>query len=363
MISMRLPTRAGRSTPAHRISREQRLRDGIDEVGRVKRLGIIGGGAWGTALAVVARRAGSQVVLWARDDDVVTAINERHENPFFLPGIALDPAIVATSDIDAAMAGAEAMLVVVPAQFVRGVIGALRPGMPEGMPVLHCAKGIEASSLKTMSEVLAELLPNSPFAVLSGPTFAAEVARGLPTAVTVASHDRPLARSFAAAVANSRFRPYLSTDPIGAEIGGAVKNVLAIACGTVQGRGLGENARASLITRGLAEMIRLGLAKGARAETFGGLSGLGDLVLTCSATQSRNYALGVALGRGQKLGAALTGRRSVVEGVATAVAVARLANQLGIEMPISEAVEAVVRRGASIDAMIEGLLRRPYRSE
>ena len=329
----------------------------------MKRLGIIGGGAWGTALAVVARRAGSNVVLWARDDDVVAAINERHENPLFLPGIALDPAIVATNDIDAAMAGTEAALLAVPAQFLRGVICALRPGLPEGMPVLHCAKGIEAGSLKTMSEVSTELLPNSPFAVLSGPTFAAEVARGLPTAVTIASHDRPLARGFAAALGSSRFRPYLSNDPTGAEIGGAVKNVLAIACGTVQGRGLGENARASLITRGLAEMIRLGLAKGGRAETFGGLSGVGDLVLTCSATQSRNYALGVALGRGQKLGSALAGRRSVVEGVATAAAVARLANQLGIEMPISEAVEAVLRRGASVDAMIDDLLRRPYRSE
>jgi len=329
----------------------------------VKRLAIIGGGAWGTALAVVARRAGSNAVLWARDGSVVAAINERHENPLFLPGITLDPAIVATSDIDAAMAGAQAALLVVPAQFLRGVIGALRPGLPEGMPVLHCAKGIEACSLKTMSEVSAELLPNSPFAVLSGPTFAAEVARGLPTAVTVASHDRALARGFTTALGSSRFRPYLSNDPIGAEIGGAVKNVLAIACGTLQGRGLGENARASLITRGLAEMIRLGLAKGGRAETFGGLSGIGDLVLTCSGAQSRNYALGVALGRGQDLGTALAGRRSVVEGVATATAVGGLANQLGIEMPVSEAVEAVLRHGASIDAMIDGLLRRPYRCE
>jgi glycerol-3-phosphate dehydrogenase (NAD(P)+) len=329
----------------------------------VKRLAIIGGGAWGTALAIVARRAGSNAVLWARDGNVVAAINERHENPLFLPGITLDPAIVATSDIDAAIAGAQAALLVVPAQFLRGVIGALRPGLPEGMPVLHCAKGIEASSLKTMSEVSAELLPNSPFAVLSGPTFAAEVARGLPTAVTIASHDRALARCFTMALGSSRFRPYLSNDPTGAEIGGAVKNVLAIACGTLQGRGLGENARASLITRGLAEMIRLGLAKGGRAETFGGLSGIGDLVLTCSGAQSRNYALGVALGRGEDLGTALAGRRSVVEGVATATAVAGLANQLGIEMPVSEAVEAVLRHGASIDAMIDGLLRRPYRCE
>jgi glycerol-3-phosphate dehydrogenase (NAD(P)+) len=329
----------------------------------VKRLAIIGGGAWGTTLSIVARRAGSNVVLWARDQDVVAWVNERHENPIFLPGIALDPEIVATNDINAAMAGAEAALLVVPAQFLRGVIDAFRPALPEGMPLLHCSKGIEARSLKTMSEVSAELLPNSPIAVLSGPTFAAEVARGLPTAITIASHNRPLAHGFAAALGGSRFRPYLSNDPTGAEIGGAVKNVLAIACGTVQGRGLGENARASLITRGLAEMVRLGLAKGGRMETFGGLSGIGDLVLTCSATQSRNYALGVSLGRGQNLGVALAGRRSVVEGVATATAVVGLAHQLGIEMPISEAVEAVLRRGASIDAMIDGLLSRPYRSE
>jgi len=329
----------------------------------VKRLAIIGGGAWGTALAAVARRAGSNVVLWARDDDVITAINERHENPIFLPGISLDRAIVATRDIDAAMACAEAAALVVPAQFLRDVIGVLRSGLPKGMPVLHCAKGIETCSLKTISEISTELLPNSPFAVMSGPTFAAEVACGLPTAVTIASPDRPLARGFATALGSNRFRPYLSTDPMGVEIGGAVKNVLAIACGTVQGRGLGQNARAAVITRGLAEMIRLGLAKGGRAETFSGLSGIGDLVLTCSATQSRNYALGVALGRGQNLSAALAGRRSVVEGVATATAVAELANLLGIEMPVSKAVEAVLHRGASVDAMIDGLLRRPYRSE
>jgi glycerol-3-phosphate dehydrogenase (NAD(P)+) len=343
--------------------RQRRSSSDIHELGWVNRLAIIGGGAWGTALTLVARRAGSKAVLWARDGDVVAAINERHENPLFLPGIALDPTIVATSDIDAAMAGAEAALLVVPAQFLRGVIGALLPGLPVGMPVLHCAKGIEAGSLKTMSEVSTELLPNSPFAVLSGPTFAVEVARGLPTAVTIASDDRALARGFTTALGSSGFRPYLSNDPTGAEIGGAVKNVLAIACGTIQGRGLGENARASLITRGLAEMIRLGLAKGGRAETFGGLSGIGDLVLTCSAAQSRNYALGVALGRGQDLGTALAGRRSVIEGVATATAVAGLANQLGIEMPVSEAVEAVLHRGASIEAMIDRLLRRPYRSE
>jgi glycerol-3-phosphate dehydrogenase (NAD(P)+) len=329
----------------------------------VKRLAIIGGGAWGTALATVARRAGSLPVLWARDPEVVAAINERHQNPFFLPDVMLDPAIAATADIAAAIADAEAALLVVPAQFLRAMLRLLGQHLRRALPVLHCAKGIENGSLKTMSEVAAEIIPGCPCAVLSGPTFAAEVARDLPTAVTIASNDLSLGRAFIATLGSGRFRPYLSEDPIGAEIGGAVKNVLAIACGVVVGRGLGDNARAALITRGLAEVIRLGVAKGGRAETFRGLSGLGDLVLTCSAAQSRNYALGLALGRGQSLDAVLEGRRSVVEGVATAAAVPQLAERLGIEMPISEAVDALLHRGRSIDTMVDLLLRRPYRSE
>jgi glycerol-3-phosphate dehydrogenase (NAD(P)+) len=329
----------------------------------VKRLAVIGAGAWGTTLAIVAGRAGSSPVLWARDAAVVASVTEQHENPFYLPGIALDPSIVATGDIDMAVAAADAVLLVVPAQFLRGVLGTLRSVLPGGLPLLHCAKGIEAGSLAMMSQIGEEMLPSSPFAVLSGPSFAVETARGLPTAVTIASADPLLAKSFMAALASSRFRPYLSSDPIGAEIGGAVKNVLAIACGIVVGRSLGDNARAALITRGLAEMVRLGLSQGARAKTFRGLSGLGDLVLTCSAAQSRNYALGLALGQGQTLDAALGGRRSVVEGVATAAAVAGLAGRLGIELPISQAVDAVLHHGEPIDAMTDRLLRRPYRAE
>jgi glycerol-3-phosphate dehydrogenase (NAD(P)+) len=228
--------------------------------------------------------------------------------------------------------------------------------------LLLCAKGIETSSLKMMSEVTAEILPASPSAVLSGPTFAAEVARELPTAVTIASGDPSLGHAFIEALGSSRFRPYLSQDPVGAEIGGAVKNVLAIACGIVVGRNLGDNARASLITRGLAEMIRLGVAKGGRAETFRGLSGLGDLVLTCSSAQSRNYGLGLALGRGRALEAALRSR-SVVEGVATAASIARVAERLGIEMPIAAGVDALLHRGEAVDDVIDLLLRRPYRAE
>jgi len=329
----------------------------------MRRLAIVGGGAWGTALAMVALRAGSLPILWARDPDVVAAINDHHQNPLFLPGVTLDPTITATTDLTSATDGAEAALLAVPAQFLRGVLKSLGAGLGLGTPLLLCTKGIETSSLKTMSEVAAEILPTSPSAVLSGPTFAAEVARELPTAVTIASADASLGRAFTQAIGSRRFRPYVSQDPIGAEIGGAVKNVLAIACGIVVGHGLGDNARASLITRGLAEMVRLGLAKGGRAKTFRGLSGLGDIVLTCSSVQSRNYGLGIALGNGRTLEAALRGRRSVVEGVATAAAIARLAEQLGVEMPISTGVDALLHRGESVEAAIDLLLRRPYRAE
>ena len=329
----------------------------------MRRIAVIGGGAWGTALALVAARAGAQVMLWARDPAITAGINERHENAVYLPGIALDRAIAATTDPEAALDGADAVLLVVPAQFMRGVLALLKPLLPGPLPLLLCAKGIETESLRTMSELAAEVSPDCPVAVLSGPSFAGEVARDLPTAVTIASRDAALAEAFTAALGTTRFRPYRSHDPIGVEIGGAVKNVLAIACGIVEGRGLGDNARAALITRGLSEMIRLGAAKGAQAETFRGLSGLGDLVLTCTAGQSRNYTLGVALGRGTSLAAALAGRRSVVEGVATAAAVARLAARLHIEMPITAAVDGVLHGGMAIDAMIESLLSRPYRSE
>ncbi len=329
----------------------------------MKRLAVIGGGAWGSALASVAARAEAGVVLWARDPLVVAAINQRHENPLYLPGIALDPRVAATTDAAAAIAGAGAALIVVPAQFLRGALDMLAPLLPAGLPLLLCAKGIETGSLKTMSEIAGEIVPGAPVAILSGPSFAAEVARGLPTAVTIAARDPALAGAFVKALGTARFRPYSSQDPIGAEIGGAVKNVLAIACGIIEGRGLGDNARAALITRGLAEMIRLGLAKGAQAETFRGLSGLGDLVLTCTAGQSRNYTLGLALGGGASLMQALAGQRSVVEGIATAASVAALAARLGIELPITAAVDGVLHHGTAIDMMIDGLLSRPYRSE
>lgn len=328
----------------------------------MQRIGIIGGGAWGTALAVTASRAGRAVTLWAHEAEVVAAINDRHENSVFLPGVSLDPAIEAVADV-ASAASSDAVLLVVPAQHLREVASALGPALRPGIPVVLCSKGIEAKTGALMSEIAAAVLPSAPLAVLSGPTFAGEVARGLPTAVTLAAADAAVGQRLIAALGTRSFRPYLAPDVIGAEIGGAVKNVLAIACGIVVGRRFGDNARAALITRGLAEMVRLAVAKGGRAETLMGLSGLGDLTLTCTGLQSRNHSLGVALGEGRSLPEILGQRRSIAEGVDSAAAVAGLASRLAVEMPIVAAVDAILHRGADITETIEGLLARPFRSE
>jgi glycerol-3-phosphate dehydrogenase (NAD(P)+) len=328
-----------------------------------RRVAVIGGGAWGTALAATLRRAGAEVVIWAREPDVVAAINDGHVNTPFLPGVTLDAGIRATGALDAAAAAAETVMLVVPAQYLRGVAAALAPHLSAAAPVVIATKGIECGTGATMGEIVAAELPGRSWAVLSGPTFAIEVARGLPTAVTLAASDPDLGSDLVRLIGTASFRPYLGDDPIGCEIGGAIKNVLAIACGIVVGRGLGDNARAALITRGLAEMVRLTVAKGGRAETLMGLSGLGDLVLTCTAMQSRNCSLGAALGQGQTLEAVLAGRSTVAEGVATAAAVAGLAQRLGIEMPIVAAVDAILHRGAAIDAAIRSLLARPFKGE
>lgn len=326
------------------------------------RLAIVGAGAWGTALALVARRAGCQVVIWAHDPAVAATINARHANPEFLPGIALDAEIRASADM-AELGACDIALLVPPAQHLRAVAQALAPHLAAGAPVALCAKGVELGSGKLMSEVAAETLPGRALAVISGPTLAPEVARDLPTAVTVAAADAAVGRRIVAAIGTARFRPYLSDDPTGAEIGGAVKNVLAIACGIVTGRGLGDNARAALVTRGLAEMIRLAVAKGGKAETLMGLSGLGDLVLTCNAPASRNMSLGMALGAGRPLADILAERRAVTEGVTSAAAIAALAARLGIDMPIVAAVDRLLHEDADIDAEIAGLLARPFKAE
>jgi glycerol-3-phosphate dehydrogenase (NAD(P)+) len=324
--------------------------------------GIIGGGAWGTALAQVLRRAGRDVVLWAREAEVIAAINTSHSNPLFLPGVALDAAIRATGDL-AEAARADALLLVAPAQHLRAISKKLGPSLASTTPLVICAKGIEEESGALLSEAVAASLPQTALAVLSGPTFAAEVASGLPTAITLAASDAALGQRLIAALGTREFRPYFTDDVAGAQIGGAVKNVMAIACGIVMGRGFGDNARAALITRGLAEMVRLALAKGGKAETLMGLSGLGDLTLTCSSTQSRNHSLGLALGRGEKLDAYVAERRSVAEGISSSSAAASLARKLKIEMPIVSAVDAILHHGAAIDEVIEALLTRPFRAE
>jgi glycerol-3-phosphate dehydrogenase (NAD(P)+) len=326
------------------------------------KVGVIGAGAWGAALAEVSARAGLEVVLWAHEPEVARTLADTRENPLYLPGVRLSDAIRPTDDL-ADLAPAELILAVCPAQHMRATLAAFAPHARPGVPVALCAKGIEQGSLKLMTEVLGEVLPQAPAAVLSGPSFAAEVARGLPCAVTLACADPVLGARLAQALATPTFRPYLSSDLIGAEAGGAVKNVLAIACGVVEGRGLGRSAHAGLITRGFAEMTRLGVALGARAETLAGLCGLGDLVLTCSSSQSRNMSLGVALGRGETLERALAGKRSVAEGLASAPAVRALAARLGVETPICEAVAAVAAGEISVEAAIDGLLSRPLRTE
>jgi len=331
-------------------------------MGDMNKIGIIGAGAWGTALATAACRAGREVTIWAREADAVAAINDTHENTTFLPGVALDPAISATGDL-AHAADADALVLVTPAQYLRVTAESLKPHIRPGMALIVCAKGVEIASGALMNEIVEAVLPDHPLAVLSGPTFAAEVARELPTAITLACEDTETGKTLVEALSAPRFRIYRSEDVIGAEVGGAVKNVLAIACGIVEGRGYGDNARAAIITRGLAEMARLSTAKGGRPETLMGLSGIGDLTLTCNAMQSRNYSLGVALGKGRTLNEILGERQSVAEGVDTAAAITNLAGQLQIDMPICLAVDSIVNHGSEIDATVNALLARPVGSD
>ena len=325
-------------------------------------IAIIGAGAWGTALANVAAQAGRTVLLWAREPEAAQAINTIHENSLFLPGIPLNPAIEATNDL-ARAATANALLLVVPAQHIRAVMTGLAPSLSPGTPVVICAKGIEQKTNRLLSQILQEVAPHIVPAVLSGPSFAADVAKGLPTAVTLACADPAVADRLTQSLGLPTFRPYWTTDLIGAQIGGAVKNVLAIACGVVEGRRLGDSARAAITTRGFAEITRLGLALGARAETLTGLSGLGDLILTCTSRQSRNMSLGVALGEGQTLDEILAERKSVSEGIYTATAVRELGKRHHLDMPIAAAVAAIVTGETTIDDAIQGLLTRPFTSE
>ena len=325
-------------------------------------ISVIGGGAWGTALAAMAARAGRNVLLWAREDDVVTSINETHENKDFLSGISLPETLKATGDLGQA-AAADVILMVVPAQFVRSVALELMPHITESTPIILCAKGIEQSSGKLMNEVMKEVMPKTPLLVLSGPTFAREVALGMPSAVTIASKYQQIAQNVSETLGQTTFRPYLSRDVVGAEVGGAVKNVLAVACGIVAGLELGENARAALITRGLAEMVRFGETFGAKRETMMGLCGLGDLILTCSSSQSRNMSLGMALGQGKTVEEIMSGRISVAEGYHTAGILAEIAERENIEMPIAGAVNKILHKGGNVKKIVQNLMKRPYVSE
>jgi glycerol-3-phosphate dehydrogenase (NAD(P)+) len=322
------------------------------------RIAVLGGGAWGTALACVAARAGSEVTVWTRKPVLAAAI-AGGRNPDYLPDIALPDGIAATADMGAALRGAEAVLIVVPAQSVRAVMAEAAKHLPDRIPAVLCAKGVERESLKRMTQVLGEAAPGLAPCVLSGPTFAGEVARGLPAAVTLAAADAAVAERVQAMLGGGSLRAYLSDDPVGAEIGGAVKNVVALAAGIAMGRGLGENARAALVSRGLAEMTRLAVAEGGRAETVMGLSGLGDLVLTAMSPTSRNTAFGMALGEVGSAVEVMAGQTKLAEGVFTAQAVAALAARHGIEMPICATVTAILEDGLTVDQAVAALLERP----
>ncbi|MFK4386882.1 MULTISPECIES: NAD(P)H-dependent glycerol-3-phosphate dehydrogenase [unclassified Bradyrhizobium] len=317
---------------------------------------VIGAGAWGTALATVAVRAGRNVTLWARNAEHGARIASTRDNPR-LPGVRIAPEIVVTGEL-ALAARADMLLIATPAQHLRGAVNMLASHITKAVPIVACAKGIEHGTHKFMTDVIAEAAPHARPAILSGPSFADDVARGLPTAVTLAASDEALASSLVQALGSPTFRPYHSTDIRGVEIGGAAKNVLAIAVGIAVGRKLGASAQAALTTRGFAELTRLGRALGARSETLTGLSGLGDLILTCSSPQSRNFALGLALGRGEQPPAG-----KLAEGEFTAPVLIELAASQDIELPVSEAVASILSGRSTIDAAISALMTRPFKAE
>ena len=330
--------------------------------GQGEKLGIIGAGAFGTALATIAAQTGRAVVIYGRDPATIAEINERRTNAHYLPDVRLPDGISASTD-SGALTACDIILIAVPAQTTRKVTQALANTLRRGVYILACAKGIEQETGASQSAILTETLPYRPLAVLSGPGFAADIAKGLPTAVTIAAHAPETAHTIADCLATPSFRPYASTDVTGVELGGALKNVIAIACGVVAGRRLGESARAALITRGLAEMMRLADAFGAERRTLMGLSGLGDLVLTATSLQSRNTRFGVALGEGSTVGELLDAGMPLAEGAHTAGIAADLAARHNVDMPITSAVAAVIAGTLSVDEAIAGLVTRPLKSE
>lgn len=328
----------------------------------MQNIGVIGGGAWGTALAQTLAKAGRDVTLWAFETDCVDAINTRHENTLYLPEVTLDTNISATSNISH-LAKCDAVLAVAPAQHMRRTLEGYAPHAPKGQPIILCSKGIEIATRSFMTDVLSDVIPQATPAVLSGPSFAIDVAKAMPTAVTLACEDEALGQALIKAIASPTFRPYYSDDVLGAEIGGAVKNVLAIVCGIVLGKELGRSAHAAIIARGFAEMTRLGTALGCKAETLTGLCGLGDLVLTCSSEQSRNMSCGLAMGRGQTAEDIIKVRKAVTEGVATAPALKILAQAKGVDMPICFAMADILAGDLDVDTAITALLSREHTTE
>lgn len=325
-----------------------------------KTIGVIGGGAWGTALAQIQAAGDKDTKIWVREPEVAESINTQHENTAYIPGAPLDPRLIATNDY-AEIAKQDILLLVTPAQFMRSILSDLKPHLRDDQPIVICSKGVELGTGKILSDVAKEILPNNSIAALSGPNFAAEIIRGMPGACTIAAPTEAIGKDLQKAIGLKLFRPYVTTDMIGAQLGGAIKNVIAIASGIVTGRNMGDSARAALLTRGIAEIGRLTVARGGSRETLLGMCGIGDLMLTATSTKSRNFSLGIALGEGKTLEEILGTRTSVTEGVKTAEATLMLAKKNAVDMPITEAVHSCLSEGVSIDDAIEDMLNRPFK--
>ncbi len=334
----------------------------MEQIKKYTNISIIGAGAWGTALAEVISRQGNQVNLWAREDDVVKSINTLNENTLYLPNVKLSELIVAQNNLDNVI-NCDLLLMVTPSQFMRSVLEEIKDNLNDSIPVVLCSKGIETKTLSLMNEITESIIPKNPLAILSGPSFAIDVVNNKPTAVTLACKDLSIGKNIADSISLPTFRPYLSEDVVGAQIGGATKNVIAIAAGVVEGQNLGDSARAATIARGFSEINRLAVALGGQEETLSGLSGMGDLLLTCNSITSRNFSLGIKLGKGLSAEEATDGLSSIAEGMYSAKAIDKLSKKLGVEMPITNAVNDLIERKRTLDEIIDDLLSRPIRRE
>ena len=334
----------------------------MEQIKKYTNISIIGAGAWGTALAEVISRQGNQVNLWAREDDVVKSINTLNENTLYLPNVKLSELIIAQNNLDNVI-NCDLLLMVTPSQFMRSVLEDIKDNLNDSIPVVLCSKGIETKTLSLMNEITQSIIPKNPLAILSGPSFAIDVVNNKPTAVTLACKDLSIGKNIADSISLPTFRPYLSEDIVGAQIGGATKNVIAIAAGVVEGQNLGDSARAATIARGFSEINRLAVALGGQEETLSGLSGMGDLLLTCNSITSRNFSLGIKLGKGLSAEEATDGLSSIAEGMYSAKAIDKLSKKLGVEMPITNAVNDLIEKKRSLDEIIDDLLSRPIRRE